>query len=115
VIPAPGFDETQLLQVVASLEKASEYPLAAAILAEAKEKKIELLAVTEFNSVTGKGVAGQVQSKRVGIGNAALMADLGASANEFQDKQMHYRKRGKQSCLSHRRASSPASLQSPIR
>jgi Cu+-exporting ATPase len=86
VIPAPGFDETQLLQVVASLEKASEHPLAAAILAEAEEQKIELLAVTEFQSVTGKGVTGQLQSKRVGIGNAALMADLGASADVFQDK-----------------------------
>jgi Cu+-exporting ATPase len=86
VVPAPGFGEAQLLQVVASLEKASEHPLAAAILAEAKEKEVELLAVTGFESVTGKGVTGQLQSKRYGIGNAALMADLGASAAPFQDK-----------------------------
>jgi len=86
VIPAEGFDETQLLQMVASLEKASEHPLAAAILAGAKEKKIELQAVTDFQSVTGKGVTGQMQSKRVGIGNAALMADLGASSDALKDK-----------------------------
>jgi len=86
VIPADGFDETQLLQMVASLEKASEHPLAAAILAGAKEKKIELQAVTDFQSVTGKGVTGQMQSKRVSIGNAALMADLGASSDVLKDK-----------------------------
>jgi Cu+-exporting ATPase len=86
VIPADGFNETQLLQMVASLEKASEHPLAAAILAAAKEKKIELLAVTDFQSITGKGVSGQLQSKRIGIGNAALMADLGASSDVRNDK-----------------------------
>jgi Cu+-exporting ATPase len=86
VIPAEGFNETQLLQMVASLEKASEHPLAAAILAAAKEKKIELLAVTDFQSITGKGVTGQLQSKRVGIGNTALMADLGASFEVLNDK-----------------------------
>jgi Cu+-exporting ATPase len=86
VIPAEGFNETQLLQMVASLEKASEHPLAAAILAAAKEKTIELLAVTDFQSITGKGVTGQLQSKRVGIGNATLMADLGASFDGLNDK-----------------------------
>jgi len=86
VIPAEGFDETQLLQMVASLEKASEHPLAAAILEGAREKKIELQAVTDFQSVTGKGVTGQMQSKHVGIGNASLMADLGASTDALKDK-----------------------------
>jgi P-type Cu+ transporter len=78
VIPAEGFDEKQLLQSVASLEKASEHPLAAAILAGAKEKNIELVEVEDFQSVTGKGVTGTLQGKRIGIGNAALMQDLGA-------------------------------------
>jgi Cu+-exporting ATPase len=85
-IPAEGFNESQLLQLAASLEKASEHPLAAAILAGAKENKIELLAVTDFQSITGKGVTGHVQSKRVGIGNVALMADLGASSDVLNDK-----------------------------
>jgi Cu+-exporting ATPase len=58
VVPAEGFQETQLLQIVASLEKASEHPLAAAIIDGAKGKNIELLPVTEFQSVTGKGVTG---------------------------------------------------------
>jgi Cu+-exporting ATPase len=75
VVPAQGFDETQLLQSVASLEKASEHPLAAAIIAGAKAKNIALVPVTEFQSVTGKGVTGTLQSKRIGVGNAALMQD----------------------------------------
>jgi Cu+-exporting ATPase len=94
VIPAQGFDETQLLQMVASLEKASEHPLAAAILAGAKEKKIELLAVADFNSVTGKGVTGQIESKRIGIGNAALMGDLGASPDALNEKAGALQKEG---------------------
>ena len=94
VIPAEGFNETQLLQMVASLEKASEHPLAAAILAAAKEKAIELLAVTDFQSITGKGVTGQLQTKRVGIGNAALMADLGATPDLLNDKAGALQKEG---------------------
>jgi Cu+-exporting ATPase len=94
VIPADGFDETQLLQMVASLEKASEHPLAAAILSGAKEKNIELLPVTYFHSITGKGVTGQLQSKRVGIGNAALMAELGATSDALNDKAAALQKVG---------------------
>ena len=94
VIPAEGFDETQLLQMVASLEKASEHPLAAAVLTAAKEKKIELLSVTDFQSITGKGVAGQLQSKHVAIGNVALMADLGAASDELNDRAGALQKEG---------------------
>jgi Cu+-exporting ATPase len=94
VIPAEGFDGTLLLQMVASLEKASEHPLAAAILAAAKEKKIELLAVTDFQSITGKGVTGKLESKRVGIGNVALMADLGTSSEALNDKAGALQKEG---------------------
>jgi Cu+-exporting ATPase len=94
VIPTEGFNETQLLQMVASLEKASEHPLAAAILAAAKEKRIELLAVTDFQSITGKGVTGRLQSKRVGIGNAALMADLDATSDALNDKAGALQKEG---------------------
>jgi P-type Cu+ transporter len=94
LIPAEGFNETQLLQMVASLEKASEHPLAAAILTAAKERNIELLAVDDFQSVTGKGVIGQLQSKHVGIGNAALMLDLGASSSVLNDKAGALQKEG---------------------
>jgi P-type Cu+ transporter len=86
LIAAPGGDESQLLQTIASLEKASEHPLAAAILAAAKEKQIELLPVANFASLTGKGVSGAIQGVQVAAGNAALMRDLGA-ASETMDQQ----------------------------
>ncbi|HWB31858.1 MAG TPA: copper-translocating P-type ATPase [Acidobacteriaceae bacterium] len=94
VIPAEGFDETQLLQSVASLEKASEHPLAAAILAGASEKHIELVTVAEFQSITGKGVTGTLQGKRVGIGSTALMKDLGTSAEPLQERAESLRNEG---------------------
>jgi Cu+-exporting ATPase len=93
-VPAEDFDETQLLQSVASLEKASEHPLAAAIIAGAKEKNIELVTVTEFQSVTGKGVTGTLQGKRIGVGNAALMQDLGAASDTLQERAESLRKDG---------------------
>jgi len=86
VVAAEGFDEAQVLQMAASLEKASEHPLAGAILAAAREKKIELLAVAEFQSVTGKGVTGRLASGSVGVGNAGLMAEMGVSPDGLQEK-----------------------------
>jgi Cu+-exporting ATPase len=83
---AEGFDEANLLQLTASLEKASEHPLAAAILAAAQDKKVTLLPVDAFQSVTGKGVTGTIQGKKVAIGNAALMSDLGASTDTLKEK-----------------------------
>jgi Cu+-exporting ATPase len=94
VIPAEGFQETQLLQSVASLERASEHPLAAAIIAGAKEKGIELVTVADFQSVTGRGVTGTLQGKRIGVGNAALIQDLGACSEAFQERAESLRKEG---------------------
>ena len=94
VIAAEGMDETQLLQMMASLEKASEHPLAAAILAAAQEKKIELLPVANFASLTGKGVSGTVQGKQVAAGNAALMHDLGASSQAMEQQAEALRQEG---------------------
>ena len=64
VLSAEGIDHAQLLQSIASLEKESEHPLAAAILAAAKEKKLELSPVTNFESLTGKGVSGTSRAGR---------------------------------------------------
>ena len=86
VVPAEGFDEAQLLRVAASLENASEHPLAAAIVLAAKQKNHALTAVTSFASVTGKGVTGELQGRQVGIGNAALLTDLGLSEGSLQAK-----------------------------
>ena len=75
VQPAPGFDETRLLHLAASLERASEHPLAAAIVAGAQERKVELSAVEAFESVTGKGVKARVDGTLVLLGNRKLMDD----------------------------------------
>ena len=86
LVPAEGFDEVTLLQAAASLEKASEHPLAAAILAAALAKKVELTAMDDFQSITGKGVTGTLRGKKVAIGNAALMNDLGANPEALLQK-----------------------------
>jgi len=78
----PGHDETTILRLAASLERASEHPLAAAILAGASERGIAPGPVQEFRSVTGKGVLGRVEGHAVALGNLALMRDLGVSVDE---------------------------------
>jgi Cu+-exporting ATPase len=73
VVAAPGQDEATLLRLAASLERASEHPLAAAIVAGAKERGARLDDVAGFESVTGKGVRGQVAGAQVALGNRAMM------------------------------------------
>jgi Cu+-exporting ATPase len=95
LIPAEGVKDTDLLQAAASLEKASEHPLAAAILAAAKEKNIELVAIEGFQSVTGKGVKGALRNNQVAIGNAALMTDLGVSPESLRTQAEALQKEGR--------------------
>jgi len=93
VVAVEGF-EMQVLALAGSLERASEHPLAAAILAEVKEKGVELGAITEFHSVTGKGATGRLQGKVVGVGNAALMQELGVGAEKLLDRVEALRREG---------------------
>jgi len=76
VKPAPGFDETQVLRLAASVERGSEHPLAAAIVAAAAERKLELLPMRDFDSPVGKGVTGIIEDKRLVLGNARFLAEL---------------------------------------
>jgi Cu+-exporting ATPase len=76
VVPAMGVNEADVLRHAASVEQASEHPLAAAIVAAAKEREIALAKVTGFDSPTGKGAIGAVEGKRVALGNAAFFAEL---------------------------------------
>lgn len=76
VAPAAEFDEPTLLRLAASLEQASEHPLAAAIVRGAKEKNIELVPTEGFQSITGKGVSAKIDGRSVSIGNARLLEDL---------------------------------------
>ncbi len=70
-----GFNEQDVLQLSASLERVSEHPLAQAIVQGAENQGIELLAVEEFSSLTGRGVIGTINDKVVALGNRALMQE----------------------------------------
>jgi len=94
VIPQPGFEESGLLQLVASLERSSEHPLAAAIVKGAEAKKLSLADVVGFNSVTGKGVKGTVSGKLVAVGNAELFHDLSVDPTLLLDRAEALRKEG---------------------
>ena len=80
VAAAPGVDETELLRLAASLEQASEHPLASAVVAGARARGIGTARVGDFQSLTGQGVIGTVDGRRVAIGNAALMTSVGADS-----------------------------------
>jgi P-type Cu+ transporter len=73
--------ENELLALAAALEQGSEHPLAAAIVAAARERKLQLPKVEDFASITGKGVTGRVDGRTVAIGNDKLMRDAGVSGD----------------------------------
>ena len=79
IVPAPGFDEALLLRLAASVERGSEHPLAAAIVAAAHERGITLAPASDFESVSGKGAVALVEGRRVALGNAKFLAELKAS------------------------------------
>lgn len=77
VVVFDGWQERDLLPLAASLENASEHPLAGAVVEFARTRGAELLTVADFASHTGRGVSGTVDSRRVRVGNAAFMRDAG--------------------------------------
>ncbi len=83
VVTVSGLSEPELLRLVASLERASEHPLAAAITAGASERGVELVEAGEFRSLTGRGVAGRVEGREVAVGNQALLDELGIAGGEL--------------------------------
>jgi Cu+-exporting ATPase len=78
IIPANGLSETDILSLAASLERSSEHPLAAAIVAAAAAAGTGIREPAGFHAITGKGVSGLVSGRVVALGNAALMTELGA-------------------------------------
>jgi P-type Cu+ transporter len=79
VRPAAGFTETELLHAAASLERASEHPLAQAIVAMAHERGVTLAEPGGMDSSAGRGVSGRVEGRAVALGNASFLADRGVS------------------------------------
>ena len=86
VIAAPGLDEAAVLRIAATLERASEHPLAAAILARAKERGIGPGESSEFQSHTGKGVLAKMGAQTAALGNRALFAELNIPLDPLEVK-----------------------------
>src|ERR1700733_538847 len=94
VQPAAGFDDGTVLSLGASLEQSSEHPLAAAIVASAKQRRLELTGVADFVSITGKGVTGTISGRKVAVGNAKLLHDLGVPTDALERQADEARRDG---------------------
>ena len=86
VVPVAGVDESQLLRLAASLERASEHPLAGAVVAGAKERGVALAQPSGFEARAGRGVAGLVDGRRVLLGNRRLLEEEGIAAGGLSDR-----------------------------
>src|SRR6185369_9917036 len=94
VIVATGFDERTLLRLAGSLERSSEHPLAAAIIAGAQQRGVEIKDAARFQSVTGKGVIGEVDGHHVAVGNRSLLEDRKLDNNELAARAEELRANG---------------------
>jgi Cu+-exporting ATPase len=94
VLPAAAFDEEQVLRIAASLEKASEHPLAAAVVAAAANRKLPLAEARDFDAPTGKGVLGTVDGKRVVVGTARFLGEHGVEVSSFEQAADDFRREG---------------------
>ncbi|MGI9067976.1 MAG: heavy metal translocating P-type ATPase [Pyrinomonadaceae bacterium] len=94
VAPGAGVNEQELLRFAASLERGSEHPLAAAIVSGAQERGVEVVNAQSFESITGKGVKGQVDGHEVALGNRSLLDDLGIDASGLAEQAEKFRADG---------------------
>ena len=94
IVPASGFSELDVLRLAASVERASEHPLAVAIVRAAEERGIATTSVSDFDSPTGKGALGNVEGKRIALGNAKFLAELGVDVAELAGQAEELRKDG---------------------
>ncbi len=94
VKPTEAFSDKEFLSLAASLEQASEHPLAQAIVNGAKEKEVALLEVRNFSSITGKGAIAEISGKKVAIGNKALIEDLSITLGGFENEANLLREEG---------------------
>ena len=94
IVPAAGFTETDVLRLAASAEKSSEHPLALAIVAAAGERKLALSDVADFDSPTGKGVVGTVAGRRLALGNARFLGELGIGTATLEGEAERLRQEG---------------------
>ncbi len=89
-----SFNENELLQLAASLERASEHPLASAIVAAAEERGLRLSEMTGFNSLTGRGVSAMLDGQVIAAGNERFLEDLGTAHGDVLPKAEELRSQG---------------------
>jgi heavy metal translocating P-type ATPase len=94
VVAAAGFDENEVLGLAASVEKASEHPLALAIVAAAQERGLDLTVMTEFDSPTGKGVVGAIDGRRLALGSASFLREIGIQPSQLEQEAERLRREG---------------------
>jgi Cu+-exporting ATPase len=94
IAPAAGWNDQDLLSLAGSLERGSEHPLAAAIVAGAAERGVELMRTESFESITGKGVKGRIDGRSVSLGNRALLEELGIEPGPFAERAENFRADG---------------------
>ena len=94
IVNSASWSQVDLLRYVASLEQASEHPLAEAIVQGAHDRGIELLSVEEFDYRSGKGVQGLIDGRKVALGNRALFQELGVSIDELESQAQRMRQNG---------------------
>ena len=94
VIPTHGLDENEILRIAAAVESPSEHPLARAIVEAAAQRNIALPDVRGFNSPTGKGVIGMIERRRVALGSAKFLAELGVTTDDLEAQAERLRQDG---------------------
>jgi Cu+-exporting ATPase len=93
-VSVAGFGEQELLRLAAGLERASEHPLAAAIVEGAEQRGIELAPVAAFRALPGKGVVGEVEGREVALGNRELLRERGIAVGELAEQAEWLRRAG---------------------
>jgi Cu+-exporting ATPase len=94
IVAADGADEKEILRLAASLERASEHPLAHAVVEAAKERGLNLVHPSGFDSPVGKGVIGQVEGKSIALGNAKYLKEIGVVTDALADEAERLRADG---------------------
>ena len=94
VVAAAGIEESEALRLAASVEQASEHPLALAIVAAARERGLAIAAVSDFDSPTGKGAVGVVDGRRVSLGNARFLSEIGIDTAQMESEAERLRQDG---------------------
>lgn len=95
LLPLSAFNRSDLLRLIASAEQYSEHPLAQAILEAAKEEGLDLLPVSHFEAIVGRGLAAQVEGKHLLVGNESLMKEKHINSSAFQDQLLQLSQEGK--------------------